>query len=171
MTQFDSPQLVASTGEELHLSGQALLDLMQTVLSRGSSFRFKAKGWSMSPFIRDGDVITVSPLAGKHPRMGDVVAFTRPDNGSLVVHRVIAQQKGHVLVRGDGVAELPDGLVPLSNILGRVTRVEREGRRIGLGLGPERRIIAWFSRRGWLTRVGSRLVGGWRKFAERFLGR
>jgi len=171
LKRFDSPRLVARGNEELHLSGPALLDLMQSVLARGSSFRFKAKGWSMSPFIRDGDVITVSPLAGKVPRVGEVVAFTRPDNGGLVVHRIIAKQGSHVLVRGDGVAEFADGLVPLSNLLGRVSRVERDGRRTGLGLGPERRIIAWFSRKGWLTRIGSRLGAWWRKFAERFLDR
>ncbi len=37
---------------------------MTTVLERGAQFRFTARGSSMHPLIRDGDVLTVESLAG-----------------------------------------------------------------------------------------------------------
>ena len=149
--QFDSPQLFAVEANELPLSGKALLELMSAVLARGVPFRFCARGWSMTPFIRDGDVITVSPLPHARPGVGEVVAFVRPDVENLVVHRVVARHGAASIIRGDGVAEYCNEIVPLENLLGRVTRVERNGRTVWLGLGLERFIIAWFSRTGLLN--------------------
>ena len=57
-------------GSDLPLSGAAMLGLLEGVLSRGVPFRFRAGGSSMAPFIRDGDVISVSPLRGDSPGVG-----------------------------------------------------------------------------------------------------
>jgi hypothetical protein len=105
----------------------------------------------MAPFVRDGDVITVSPVGQIRPRIGEVVAFTRPEEGNLVVHRVVARHGSACLIAGDGVQDATDGIVPCENILGRVTRVERNGRDVWLGLGSERTVIAWLSRKRWLV--------------------
>jgi len=129
------------------LSSPALVALLRAVLDQGIPFRFRATGFSMLPFVRDGDVITLAPLAGTSPSLGDVVAFLHPDSGKLAVHRVVGKQGDSVLVRGDNT-EKPDGLVPTADLLGRVTRVERDGRRVYLGLGPERCLIAFLTRRG-----------------------
>lgn len=149
--RFDEPRLGVVRGQELPLSGQALLELLRAVLARGVPFRFRARGWSMAPFIRDGDVITVSPLRNAPPRVGEVVAFARPGAGNLVVHRVVARCGAGSLVAGDGVEQFTDGVIPAQNLLGRVTRVERNGHDVWLGLGPERIVIAWLSRIGWLV--------------------
>ena len=61
------PELSVRAGGELQLSGRALAGLMKNVLARDLPFRFRARGWSMSPFIRDLDVITVKPI-GFPPR-------------------------------------------------------------------------------------------------------
>jgi len=47
---------------ELQLSGPSLVELLRSVLDKGVPFRFQAKGFCMTPFIKDGDVITVFPL-------------------------------------------------------------------------------------------------------------
>lgn len=101
----------------------------------------------MSPFIKDGDLITISPLTGNSPRLGDVVAFIRPKLGKLVVHRVVGKNQSFFLIKGDNTAEV-DGLIPKKMILGRLTGVERHGRKIFLGLGPERLLIAFLTRWG-----------------------
>ena len=75
-----APGSSSSRPQDLPLSGQALLDLMRAVLAKGVPFRFCARGWSMAPFIRDGDVITVSPLRQSLPGVGEVVAFVRPED-------------------------------------------------------------------------------------------
>ena len=47
--------------EEIPLSGPALADFLQAVMKEGISFAFRVSGTSMFPFIRVGDVVTVSP--------------------------------------------------------------------------------------------------------------
>ncbi len=158
---FEPPRLFVARAGEMPLSGQALLELMRAVLARGLPFRFCARGWSMAPFIRDGDVITVSPLQ-QAPGFGEVVAFVRPGTESLVVHRVVARHGAASLVQGDAESEDADWPVLQESLLGRVTRVERNGRKVWLGLGPERAVIAWLSRLGQLTRLRGRLAA-WRK--------
>jgi hypothetical protein len=153
--RFEDPQLFAAQADALPLSGPALLELMRAVLDRDAAFRFRARGWSMAPFIRDGDVITVAPLQGALPRVGEVVAFVRPGAENLVVHRVVARRGTASLIQGDAVAAYKDGAVPVENLLGRVTRVEREGRDVWLGLGPERVAIAWLSRARLLIPLGA----------------
>ena len=154
-------------GSELSLSRVALAGLMRGVLARGIPFRFRAKGWSMTPFILDGDVISVSPLPRGLPGIGDVVAFMRPEMETLVVHRVIARRGGACLIQSDNSHGGDDGLVPRESILGRVTRVERGGRVIRLGLGPERLLIALLSRLGLLLPLWQRLSPLLRPFFRR----
>lgn len=137
-------------GSDLPLSGAALRELLQGVLSRGVPFRFCAGGGSMAPFIRDGDVIFVSPLRADSPGVGEVVAIVHPQTEKLIVHRVIGRRDSGCLIQGDN-GETGEGLVPMRNILGRVTRVERNGRKVLLGLGPERLAIAALSRAGLLV--------------------
>jgi hypothetical protein len=164
---FEEPRLFVVKSEERPLSGPALLELMRAVLDKGVPFRFCARGWSMAPFIRDGDVITVSPLGRGRPRTGDVVAFVRPGMERLVVHRMVARTSAGFFMQGDCLPDQPDGVVPAENLLGRVTRIERKGRQIWLGLGPERCAIAWLSRTRRLRSLGAWLASRLRPLMRR----
>lgn len=146
------PPSYARDGEPGHLSAPALLALAREVLGRGQPFRFSAPGTSMSPFIRDGDVITLVPPRVAPVRAGDVVAFATAETGRLVVHRVLSCSGDGCLIRGDN-APADDGVVPHAAIVGAVTRVERAGRTVRLGLGPERFLISLLSRWGVLPRI------------------
>ena len=143
------PSLMVKKGEEFSLAGPDLIELLRAVLDKEALFRFRAKGFSMSPFIKDDDVVTVSPLWGDSPRIGDVVALVSPHAERLLIHRVLGKKGDHYLIKGDHAPE-PDGMVPRINILGRVTRVERNGKGVLLGLGPERVIIAFLTRKGFI---------------------
>ena len=145
----DRPALFCKKGGELKLSGLYLTKLLHAVLDKGAPFRFRAKGFSMSPFIKDNDVITISPLANGSIRSGDVVAFSHPEMKKLVIHRVIGKKGGYFHIKGDNALDT-DELIPAKNILGRVTRVERNGKPISFGLGPERFLIAFLTKRGLL---------------------
>jgi signal peptidase I len=123
--------------------------LLEAVLEKRYSLRFRARGFSMSPFIRDGDVLTLSPLAHGKLRLGDIVAFPNVTTNGLIVHRVVAIKDGCAVTRGDN-ADWPDGRVSLCDVLARVTRVERDGRNVRRGLGAGRLFIASLSRKGWL---------------------
>ena len=127
----------------------AFAELMAAVLDKDMPFRFTAPGFSMTPFIRDGDVITIAP---GRLHCGDVVAFMSPESGKLTVHRIVHISREGYLIKGDNAPE-PDGRVPRSSIIGRVVRVEHRGRQVWLGMGIERVAIAFLSKRGWLFPV------------------
>ncbi len=135
-------------------SSEIRLELLKAVTERGRPFRFRAPGFSMHPFIRNGDIITIAPLPPGRPGPGDVVAFVRPGTGKLVVHRVVGRTDGGYLIRGDNNDE-PDGLIPAESVLGIVVRVEHNGRDVSAGLGCERRLIALLSRPGLLRRTNA----------------
>lgn len=97
--------------------------------------------------------------------MGKVAAFIQLESGRLVVHRIIGRRGDRYLIQGDNTAGQPDGWVVEQALLGIITRVERGGRRIYLGQGPERYMIAYLSRSGWLARLGWR----WHRLKQRFL--
>jgi signal peptidase I len=99
----------------------------------------------MHPFIQDGDVITVSPLKDRTPKIGKVVAFWNHETEKLVVHRIVARPGRGFVIRGDGNCQ-PDGLLDFENLIGVVKRVERNGKTVCLGQGPERLFIALLSR-------------------------
>lgn len=144
------PILFTKKREELSLSSLDLEKLMRGVLDKGASFRFQGKGYSMSPFIKDGDILTIVPLQGSAPRFGDVVVFTHPQTGKLIIHRIIGKRSSSYLTKGDNAPD-EDGLVSRAAILGRVTRVQRNGKYVSLGLGLDRFIIAYVTRNGLLS--------------------
>ena len=105
----------------------------------------------MHPFIKDGDVSTVSPLGKNAPGLGDVVAFVQGEIRNLVVHRVIGIKANSYFIKGDGSTGA-DSPVLGANLLGLVTRV---------GLGPERFLIALLTRKGLmvpLVRIVAKLL-------------
>jgi signal peptidase I len=114
----------------ISLSAPMVMELIEVVHEKGSSFRFQAAGHSMTPAIRDDDVITVSPLKDILPRRGDVVAFRHPERPQLLIHRVLhahAQEKRY-FIKGDN-CPTADGWIPAENVLGLITGVERQGKR------------------------------------------
>jgi len=128
------------------LSGKALSTLLSAVLSKGACFRFSARGFSMAPFIQDGDIITIRPLDGGKLRVGDVVAISDSRTDTLTVHRIIAKKRDSYIVKGDNNYE-DDERVSLERILGIVQTIERNGKNISMGLGKERWFIAILARR------------------------
>ena len=109
----------------VELDGCEMADLVAELLARGASARFVARGGSMSPWIRDGDVVTVEPLEAG---LGDVAAFRLPGGGRrLRVHRLVRRVAPGWLAQGDRQGRA-DGVIPDSEILGVVRRIERRGR-------------------------------------------
>lgn len=109
------------------LTAPVIMELIEAVHERGAAFRFQAAGHSMTPAIRDNDVIIVSPLGETVPRRGDVIAFRHPERPQMLVHRVLHAEGRKFFVKGDN-CPMADGWVPLENVLGLVTGVDRAGR-------------------------------------------
>ena len=127
----------------------------EAVLVSGHLLRRPVRGFSMAPWIQDGDRMVLAPAAPSEIRPGDIVQFAAPDG--LRVHRVLAAEPGRdgprFFVAGDA-SEVPDGLVPAAAILGRVVAVTRDSRTIRLDV-PAVRLRARL--RAWRARLGRRL--------------
>ncbi len=148
-------------------SGAAFAELSRDLLLAGRSVRLRARGGSMSPLVRDGDLILVRPIDADVVRVGDVV-IVRDEPDRLVVHRVVRRHSGPggpaFTVQGDQVVR-PDGVFPAAQLYGRVVTIERDGRRIeldGPAMGLLGRLAAlrsrWSLARGRRSRMARSMV-------------
>lgn len=124
-----------------------LMPVVRAALARGQHVRMTVYGRSMFPFVRHGDVVEIAPMPDA-PVLGTVLLVRLKDE-RYRMHRVVAQHGARWLLRGDN-HDRPDDFVTRENLLGVVTRVERNGRTVRFGLGRNGRVIGWFSARGWL---------------------
>jgi len=115
--------------EMLNLKREDFASIAQDVLGRGRILRFKAKGGSMSPFIRSGDVVEVVPLKGKI-NFGDIILY-HSSYGNSIIHRVIQRKKEEIIAKGDSSFSYDQPLLS-RQVLGRVAAVEKNGWRIRL---------------------------------------
>lgn len=138
-------------GGELSLSNSGQLELLLAMRERGAPLRTMVRGFSMNPFLRDGDVLTISTMLDTL-RIGDIVAFRHPRDGRLAIHRLVRRTKKGWLAWGDNCPE-PDGEVAPGDILGRVILVERNGRRAYPWLGRAGALIASLNSSGMLVHV------------------
>ena len=146
--------------------------LVREVLGKGGGLRFRARGTSMRPFIRDGDVVLVEPAVPSGLKRGEIVLCRRPW-GSHTVHRLVRLQSSaeglSLITKGDNAAfcDLP---IPVTEMMGRVVEIERNGRCLRLDRGTGRmfnnlvyRLSPWkpwrFSWLRWLARHPWRWVG------------
>ena len=127
---------------------QIFPELISDLLSDGHIIRFVAPGDSMYPTICDGDIVTVAPIKAASVSTGDIILYRH--KSGLAAHRVLriikhcnehsrsdpkdlknrpSSETLHIILRGDA-AVVFDEPVTAAQVLGRVTRVERQGRRI-----------------------------------------
>jgi signal peptidase I len=100
-------------------------DLAAESLQRGNALRVRARGDSMLPFLRDGDILHVRPVPAAAVRVGDVICYA-PSPGKLHLHRVVVRDARGFVTRGDALPYVED--VPTAALLGRVVARERAGR-------------------------------------------
>jgi hypothetical protein len=93
------------------------------------------RGGSMLGTLRRGDRIPIQPVPLAAIRPGDVVAFRAPNgcgHPEETVHRVMAVTPGGLVTRGDNGHRADNALVTADNLLGRVTCIERRGKRVAI---------------------------------------
>ncbi|MBW6465114.1 MAG: S24/S26 family peptidase [Brevefilum sp.] len=140
----------------------AFTELSAEVLRSGWSIRFRAHGKSMTPLLRDGDLLLVQPVEHGSLRPGEIVLCSLSPS-HVVVHRIIRHARqsdgDRFLVQGDQ-ASTPDGWFNSDQIFGRLVEIERDGRRIQMVTLHIRfldQIAVWRLRLGftrfWVTRT------------------
>ena len=106
-------------------------ELADEVLRSSGTLRLRVMGWSMLPAVWPGDTLVIESVNGKAVSEGDIVLFRR--DGRLFVHRVVAKGapngEAGIVTRGDAMPQ-PDPLVAEGDLLGRVTAIVRNGKRI-----------------------------------------
>ncbi len=146
----------------LNLKGEDFTFIIQNVLGREKILRFKAKGASMSPFIKDGDILEITPVNGAEIRAGDVI-FYRIGEKRMVAHRVIKKiiQNDKLFFLSKGDSNTGKGETVYSEqILGRVIAIERKGRRILINYCLKNRLLYIFYLRISSFVIKVRRIGG-----------
>jgi len=130
--------------DRLKISGPAFALVVQSVLKKGGTAKFKVTGSSMTPTIRNNDVLSISPYKGNNPEVGEVVALLDRANSRIIIHRIIEKRENMFLLKGDGLWRY-DGLFPKEWIAGFVLGLERSGTSISMDQLITDRII-WMSK-------------------------
>lgn len=99
--------------------------LASDLAARGIAFRLRVWGNSMSPTIKNGDVVVVQPVSPDTLRQGDIVIYRR--TGGHTAHRLVAWKNGRrlLLTRGDALPHVDPPFTP-EQVIGRVVAVERD---------------------------------------------
>jgi hypothetical protein len=87
----------------------------------------------MLPWVRSQDIALIRQTAMQNVRCGDIILFRRENH--LFVHRIVKKQgpleAAQLLPKGDA-QPTADGILEEQELLGRVVRIYRNGRRIDL---------------------------------------
>lgn len=128
---------------EVSLASANILEIARLELSKKRQFRLQISGNSMNPSIYDGDYVTVEQTPAQKIRPGDIVLAASLSNTALV-HRVAKMEERNgvaiLTTRGDAANYL-DTPIPLTNVLGRVTLIERKDKLVNLN-NPFHRIMS-----------------------------
>ena len=133
--------------------------VIDDALTTGALVRFRAEGSSMYPTIRDGEAITVAPVAAADVVRGDVLLCRHGTR--VLAHRVVGVttcgSERFFALRGDAKTSC-DASVGGGGVLGRVIGVQRNGRAIALSGSAAR----WrFHARAAASRAAAGFRGRW----------
>jgi signal peptidase I len=107
------------------LANEIFFAKVETEISAGRSVRFKVKGHSMYPLLRDGkDEVTISPLTCD-PSVYDIVLFRY--RGKHILHRIISIEGDTYTIQGDGIY-LSCEYCTREEIIGVVTHIHKNGK-------------------------------------------
>lgn len=105
--------------------------LAADVLRSSGVLRLKVTGWSMLPTVWPGDTLVVEHGGSDRAVSGDLVLVVR--EGRLFAHRLIQNVvdggSTEILTRGDAM-ERPDPPIHKNGLVGKVTRIVRNGKSI-----------------------------------------
>lgn len=107
-----------------------ICDLVSETVRTFGCARLLVSGTSMTPAVQPGDLLSIQHLDFQEISIGQIVLYVRDDR--LITHRVVGKSSfpgaPRVVTRGDRVVQ-NDSPVSPDELLGRVTFVERGGRR------------------------------------------
>lgn len=139
-------QLPVDNHQTRHLcSGRNAPQFAQEIQKKGWAF-LKVSGWSMFPWIREGDVVFLRHTKINDISRGDVIVFEK--NGILCIHRVLSISgnatesniDAGLITKGDAALDLDEPVSP-AELRGKVEFIYRGSKEIKIA-------------RGWRGRLG-----------------
>ena len=91
--------------------------------------KFRIYGHSMSPFLKDGDLIIISyiPFLFKKPKINEVIAISY--NRKIIIKRIKQIQENKYFLEGDNKKDSFDsrnfGSIKKSDILGKIIYISK----------------------------------------------
>jgi len=82
-------------------------------------------GNSMSPTLKNGDILKFAPYKDRDIRIGDVILFNSPYGKTPIVHRVVFVDNKGVRTKGDNIIPIDDFILHPNDIIGRVVFAHR----------------------------------------------
>jgi signal peptidase I len=129
----------------IKLNKKEFLHISNHIISQGGSFPCRVRGSSMTPFIRDGDVAMIQPVAAESLGFGDVILFE--SRNRLYLHRIVRKKtvrdRIYFFARGDSILGSPE-MIDSIQVLGQVKSVNRNGRDLDVSTHWQKIIVcAW----------------------------
>ena len=105
------------------IANECFFAWVESEIKSGRSVKFRVKGNSMMPLLRNGkDEVVVGPYDKEELKLFDVILFRQTDR--YVLHRIIQKRGSRYLMQGDGVCRFYEECED-TDIIGVVRRVCR----------------------------------------------
>ncbi len=101
---------------------------VEELLRAGQPVQFPIQGWSMYPFLSDGDIVTVQPCTVQTIQINDAVLYRRA-GGPLVLHRIVRITSEGYYLCGDNQSKV-EGPLKRSQIFGILSEYVHNGKHI-----------------------------------------
>lgn len=158
----------------MNIEASELIALKKDILKQSHILRFRVKGKSMHPFIKDGSIIRAKSIDAYRINRADIILYQNSQN-ELVVHRVIKKQtnngKFYFLARGDSSWQADEPVYP-EKILGKVVIIEKSAESaLNIEKGTFRILNLFYAKILFLKRWLARLRSANLKFKQKSLSR
>lgn len=137
------------------ISNECFFAWVETEIEEGRSVRFRVKGNSMQPLLRDGldEVVLYSCKADELRRL-DVVLFRY--RGRHILHRIIGKEGDRFILQGDGVCTFHEECMA-EDIVGIVKQVHySSGKVVPVSSFRWRMKSLWWRKLGWFRKIALR---------------
>lgn len=101
---------------------------IEELLRSGETVSFPITGWSMYPFLSDGDIVTVGPITDSAMTKNNVVLYRRV-HGPLVLHRICSIGEEGIYLCGDNQSHI-EGPLQTKQILGTLLFFTHNGKTV-----------------------------------------
>ena len=120
-------------------------------IAEGRSVRFRLKGLSMSPLIRNGkDEVVLRPCSKDELRPMDVVLFRY--GGRHLLHRIISRDGDSLVLMGDGSFVAKERCT-VDDVAGKVQAVVRPSGKVLSVDGRKWKFLSWLWQRTGVLRI------------------